>query len=142
MGRRLRSHLDRQFPELSQRVEKQQVNQARQHDNAKRLRSFQVDDPVYVKDFSTPHDSWIPGKVTKVTDPVSYHIEVQPGGVVRRHMDAVRQRTDTAAPLPQPQEVDTHDCLEDIYLPDIPASRPIVAPPNTWPTSKGSISTS
>jgi len=51
MGRRLRSHLDWLFPDLSQRVEKQQANQAKQHDNAKPLRSFQVDDPVYVNDF-------------------------------------------------------------------------------------------
>ena len=92
MGRRPRSHLDRLFPDLSQRVEKHQSRQAEQHDNAKPLRSFKVDDPVYVKDFSTPNNAWIPGKVVKVTGPLSYHVEVQPGKVVRRHVDAVRKR--------------------------------------------------
>jgi len=73
-------------------------------------------------------NSWIPGKVTEVTGRLTYHIEVQPGKVVHRHVDAVRQCTVTAAPLPQPQEVDTPDCLEDIYLQDVPTSRSIVAP--------------
>ena len=131
MGRRPRSRLDRLFPDLSQRVEKHQSRQAEQHDNAKPLRSFKVDDPVYVKDFSTPNNTWIPGKVVKVTGPLSYHVEVQPGKVVRRHVDAVRKRY-VVLPLPQSQEATTSS-FEDIYSPDIPAPPPPAPPPAPTP---------
>ena len=113
MGRRPRSCLDRLFP--SQRVEKHQSRQAEQHDNAKPLRSFKVDDPVYVKDFSTPNNAWIPGKVVKVTGPLSYHVEVQPGKVVRRHVDAVR-KCYVVLPLPQSQEATTVRHLQMISI--------------------------
>ena len=52
--------------------------------------------------------------MTKVTGPLSYHIELGDGRVVRRHVDAVRERRDSAdlsplndSPLPQ----------DDLYLP-------------------------
>ena len=131
MGRRPRSRLDRLFPDLSQRVEKHQSRQAEQHDNAKPLRSFKVDDPVYVKDFSTPNNAWIPGKVVKVTGPLSYHVEVQPGKVVRRHVDAVRKHY-VVLPLPQSQETTTSS-FEDIYSPDVPAPPPPAPPPAPTP---------
>ena len=121
MGRRPRSRLDRLFPDMSQRVEKQQSKQAEQHDTAKPLRSFKVDDTVYIKDFSTPNLTWIPGKVVKVTGPLSYHVEVQSGKVVRRHVDAVRKRE---VVLPPSQSQDTSSSAEDVYLPDVPAPRP------------------
>ena len=124
MGRRLRSRLDRLFPDLSQRVEKHQSKQAEQHDTSKPLRTFKVGDPVYIKDFTTPKNSWIPGKVTKVTGPLSYHVEVQSGNIVRRHVDAVRKR-DVLCPLPHSQEADTYSD-EDIYLPD---TTPLAPPP-------------
>lgn len=123
MGRRLRSRLDRLFPDLSQRVEKKQSKQAEHHDTAKPLRTFKVGDFVYVKDFSSPKNSWIPGTVTKVTGPLSYHVKVQSGNVVRRHVDAVRKR-DVLRQLPQPQEADTYPSADDIYLPDSTAPRP------------------
>ena len=74
-----RSRLDRQFPDLSERVAKHHAKQAEQHDTSKPLRTFAVGDTVYVEDFSTPSPTWIPGMVTKVTGPLSYHVELESG---------------------------------------------------------------
>ena len=122
MKRRLRSRLDRLFPDLHQRVEKKQLQQASNHNNSKPLRSFKVGDMVYVKDFSTL--TWIPGKITKVTGPLSYHVEVDRGRVLRRHVDALRTRysDSTASPLQ-----DTPYGRDDIYFPtrrNIPTRTP------------------
>ena len=92
MGRRLRSRLDRLFPNLTERVENQQSKQAKQHDSTKTLRTFKTGDRVFVKNFSTTPLTWIPGRVVKVTGPLSYHVELLSGHVVRRHVDAIRSR--------------------------------------------------
>ena len=78
MGRRIRSRLDRLFPDLTERVEAQQGKQAKHHDSSKPLRSFKEGDLVYTKDFSTTPVTWVPGKITKKTSPLSYHVELGP----------------------------------------------------------------
>ncbi len=47
MGRRLQSRLVLLYPELSQKVQSQQLKQKRSHDSTKTLRSFQVGDLVF-----------------------------------------------------------------------------------------------
>ena len=100
MNRRLRSRFDRLFPDLQQRVQQKQAQQAVQHDNSKPLRSFAVGDSVYTRDFSASSPTWIPGTVVKVTGPLSYHIKLMDGGIVRRHVDAVRTRETSIDPTP------------------------------------------
>ena len=123
MNRRPRSRLDRLFPDISHRVEWQQAKQAEHHDNHKPLRSYHAGDTVYVKDFSTTKNTWLPGKITKITGPLSYHVELDSGRTVRRHIDAVRSRN--IAPVP-PSEPTTEN---DIYLPDLPPATVTTAPP-------------
>ena len=67
-----RSHLDTLFPDLGDCVEGRQAKQAQQHDSTKPLRSFEVGDLVYAKDFATTPVYWVPGKVAIVTGPLSY----------------------------------------------------------------------
>ena len=126
MGRRLRSRLDRLFPDTSQRVEEKQAKQALQHDTSKPLRTFKVNDTVYVKDFSTASPTWIPGKVVKVTGPLSYHVELQTGRIVRRHVDAVRRRE-----VRTPSTTTGPSTEDDYFLPDVPSTStiPLVPPP-------------
>ena len=118
MGHRIRSRLDALFPSVTSRVEKQQSKQAAYHDSQKLLQSFKVGDLVYAKDFSTMPTSWTPGKVTKVTGPLSYRVEHLDGCDFRRHVDAICNRV-ARYPCPQPQ-VDNSD--DDYYLPDIPVT--------------------
>lgn len=125
MGRRLRSRLDRFYPDLAPKVENKQMKQAQQHDSSKPLRSFNTGDRVYVKDFSSSPPKWIPGRIVKQTGPVSYHVELLSGNTVRKHVDAVRKR-EVAYPRPQPS---TEDEDQDIYLPTLPATPALPPPP-------------
>ena len=137
MGRRLRSRMDRFFPDLAQRVETRQSQHAQQHDSSKPLRTFKVGDLVYTKDFSTTPVSWTPGKVVKVTGPLSYQVELLDRRVVRRHVDAVRDRQ-VQYPRPQPQEEVTSD--DDLYLPDgPPPAPPTVTPPQPAPAGTAPV---
>ena len=52
--------------------------------------------------------------MTKVTGPLSYHIELGDGRVVRRHVDAVRAQWDSADPSHLNDSPLTQD---DLYLP-------------------------
>ena len=93
--------------------------QKEHHDVHTEARSFKVNDPVYVKDFPD-QKAWIPGTIVAVKGPLSYHVELNDGQVVRRHIDAIRScsaavQSDTATPdsdveIPPPE------------LPDTPAS--------------------
>ena len=80
MNRRLRSHLDLFYPDVSGKVESRQAKQKELRDQ-RSLRQFTENDQVYVQDFTT-----------KVTGPLSYMIELQDGMIVRRHVDHVRKR--------------------------------------------------
>jgi hypothetical protein len=128
MNRCPRSRLDRLFPDLSERVAKHHAKQAEQHDTSKPLRTFAIGDTVYVKDFSTPSPTWI-GIVTKVTGPLSYHVELQSGCIVRRHVDAVRRRD----VLVSASGDTSHGSTDDFYLPDLPPTGTATDPP-TLPT--------
>ena len=45
----------------------------------------------YAENFSTTSDiKWLPGKVTKITGPLSYVIELSDGNTVRRHVDHIK----------------------------------------------------
>ena len=70
--------------------EKQQTKQAEHHDTSKPLKTFQIGYTVYGKNFSTASASWLPGKITMVTGPHSYHVKLELGHVCC-HMDAIHR---------------------------------------------------
>ena len=93
MGRRLRTRLDHLKPDLSRRVEMNQSRQKHLHDAHASDRSVGEGDSVYVRNF-TPgaHSKWQSGQVLSKTGPVSYRVELENGGVCRRHQDHVHPR--------------------------------------------------
>ena len=93
MGRRLRSRLDLLHPDLPGKVEGKQWKQKLSHDTSRTDRKFQEGDEVYAEDFSASNEKWIPGVIQKVTGPLSYHIQLSDGRVIRRHVDSVRSRS-------------------------------------------------
>ena len=95
-------------------MQKKQAEQAASHNNCKPLQSFKVRDLIYTKDFSSTPLIWIPGTVAKVTGPLSYHIELSDRRIIRRHVDAVRVRRDSADPSPPNDSPLPQD---DLYLP-------------------------
>ena len=98
MGRRLRSKLDLLYPELSDKVEKEQMRQKHSHDSGKPTRTFTIGDHVYAKNFSNTGSKWLSGTVVDVTGPLSYCIELQDGYTVRRHVDSLRQGVESLNP--------------------------------------------
>ena len=44
---------------------------------------------MYVKNFG-PGQTWMSGKITKMTGPVSFLVELDDGKIVRRHQDQLR----------------------------------------------------
>ena len=122
MGRLPRSHLDLLKPNVSDRVLSKQQSQKTSHDVRAKVRSFQVGDSVYIRNFAAG-TTWIPGTVTRINGPVSFLIELEDGRHVRRHIDHVRSLTVGTAVSPTVNS----DDLMDIPT---PSSEPIqVKPP-------------
>ena len=137
MNRRLSSRLDLLYPNISKKVQAQQIKQKLGHDNSKPLRSFELGDAVFVENFSNPPPKWIPGKITKVTGPLSYQVELQCGTVVRRHVDNIHCRSILNSPDPdhdQSETENTADSVDPLSLPDFPDSSG-GTPPQRDPTS-------
>ncbi len=125
--------LDLLFPEVSSRVESQQSRQKKAHDsNTLPVRSFSVNNMVFARNFTGGSPNWLPGCVTKVTGSLSYEIELLSGGIVRRHMDAVRRR-DAAVSTTEPEQGISNpfpvDSPSSPYsVPDPPATPPTPQP--------------
>ena len=69
LGRIPRSQLDLLKPELSDKVREGQQSQKNYYDRHSKPRNFEVDDPVFVKDFPTGKE-WLTG-VSDVKGPSS-----------------------------------------------------------------------
>ena len=92
MGRRIRSHLDQIRPDLSGHVESKQEAQKKYHDRHSKARTFEINDPVFVKNpGSGPR--WLSGHITKIRGPVSYSVTLGDGRIMRKHVDQIRVRT-------------------------------------------------
>ena len=129
-GRRPRSTLDNLHPELSNEVKNQQQKQKDQHDNSKPVRKFDVDDRVFAEMFtSNPHE-WLPGKISKVTGPLSYHIKLKDGRIIRRHVDSFK--CDTRS-LTENVQINNSSISSDLYLPEVSKTSPTIPLQNTPP---------
>jgi len=104
LGRRPRSKLDLLKPELSRSGKRKQQKQKENHDGYTELKSFQVGDTVYVKDFPNGKD-WLPGEVVKIQGPLSYHVQLTDGRTVRRLDDVIRKCTLNANGTGSDQEI-------------------------------------
>ena len=91
--RRLRSRLDLIKPDLQVWIQRKQW--AQQSHNNPRLRTFEVDEPVYIRNFvGAPR--WFPGKIRDTVGNVSYGILLDDGRYFRRHVDHIRKRLDSS----------------------------------------------
>ena len=86
MKRKLRTKLDLIVPNTASQVRQKQEDQKQTHDHHAKHRDFDANDPVFIKDFSSPK-SWEKGIVVQTTGPVSALVELPDGRVVRRHQD-------------------------------------------------------
>ena len=91
IGRKFKTHLDLLHPALQTKVQKQQRMQASQHDKTSRSRDIGVSDDVLVRNYSKTGEKWIPGVIEAQTGPVSYRVSTPTHGVLKRHVDQVRE---------------------------------------------------
>ena len=80
LGRCPQTRLDLLKPNLADMVENKQLQQKVDHDRAARLRSFNADETVYVRNFG-PGQKWLPGMIVATTGPVSYRVLLEDGRV-------------------------------------------------------------
>ena len=90
-GRNLRTRFDLLKPDVTVRVENQQMKQKARHDERAEERCFQAGEHVFVKNFR-PGDPWLRGQVVSCVGPVSFRVKLNSGAVLRRHQDHVRKR--------------------------------------------------
>lgn len=114
MGRRIRTRLDHLKPDLGRRVELNQSRQKFSHDAHAADRSVGEGDAVYIRNF-TPgaKNKWLSGQVLSKTGPVSCRVELEDGGVCRRHQDHVRPRQVTLQQEPSNTGLTT-ECAETL----------------------------
>ena len=95
---------------MENRVRKKQMDQKANHDKGAKLRTFQVDDKVYVKNFARGA-VWVPDVITAPNGPLSYLVKLHDDRVWKRHVDHVRSRwqDDQTMPLPQDDHDSDHD---------------------------------
>ena len=130
LGRRPRSVLDLMKPDLSSKVQQKQEAQKVHHDKSAKHRQFQIGDAVYVKDF-TAHKSWIPGIVSEVKGPLSYHVTIADGRIFRRHVEHIRPRTCTATAADSSAsdtEIPPITTAPNTPATDVPTNQPLPQP--------------
>ncbi|CAG2195305.1 unnamed protein product [Mytilus edulis] len=93
MKRKLKSRLDLVFPNIEKRVQERQQKQKHYHDKKSVNRQINVGQGVFARNFAIGSKiKWIPGEVIKQSGPLSFHIKLQDGRVIRRHIDHIRVR--------------------------------------------------
>ena len=128
MGRRIRSHLDLVQPNLSNQVELKQEAQKKYYDRHAKARTFELNDPVFVKNPSSG-PPWLSGHITEIRGPVSYTVKLTDGRVVRKHIDQIRGRTVT---VQEPMDDEFDDFLPTSMSVSTPTSQNTsrsIAPP-------------
>ena len=79
---------------------------------------------MYVKDFPEGK-KWLPGTISKREGKVTYHISLEDGRVVRRHIDHVRSQTnDSTVQIDSSQDSVNEDILLDIPSSVTPRQEP------------------
>ena len=117
--RQLRTHLDLLHPANQTKVNAQQANQKKYHDQHSRHRQFEVGQSVLAKNLrGEPH--WLPGKVIERTGPVSYRVEVR-DKIWRRHTDQLLATGVQVSDTPPEDNVNIH-----VDWPQI--SEPVIEP--------------
>ena len=91
MKRKLRTQLDRLYPNVTDRVRSKQSKKKAAYDYNAKERTLDEGQAVYVNDFRYKK-TWMSGTVVDKKGPVSARIQLDYGSVILRHQDHVRVR--------------------------------------------------
>lgn len=104
MGRSLRTRWDLLKPDQERKrtVKHRQLKKSDRHNPRAKLKEFDIDKSVMVKNFGSGPD-WIPGKIAWKLGPLTYHVHVSGGLIWKRHVDHVKRfHAGHAAPDTEP----------------------------------------
>ena len=124
LKRKLRIRFDLLKPDTKGVVESKQATQKEHHDKHSKLQSFPIGSPVVVRDFRHPN-KWIPGVILRMLGPVTYHVRVENGKVVKRHIDHLAHRLAPATVIADSTSEDS-TVRDNFHYPEI--DPPIQAP--------------
>ncbi len=95
LQRKLRTQFDLLKPSIKGTVEAHQAAQKVNHDQHSKLRSLDLGSLVMVKDFRHSKQ-WIPGTIVKKLGPLTYHVDVGNGQILKRHVDHLTLRQESS----------------------------------------------
>ena len=98
MGRSLRTRWDLLKPDTERTVQHRQLKQSDRPNPRVKLREFDINESVMVKNFGSGPD-WIPGKVAQKLGPLTYLVNVSGGRIWKRHVDHIK-RFHAECPVP------------------------------------------
>ena len=86
-------------------MEREQEHQKQFHDQYSRVYSFQLEELVFMRNFGQDSsiNPWLPGHIVSSSGPLSYTIQLPDGRTFRRHIDHIRNRTDSYSELDNEQ---------------------------------------
>ncbi len=130
LDRRPRSHLDIIRPDLCSRVSEKQQQQKQAHDSRARACNLAVGDMVYARGYGRGQLHWIPAQIVQRTGPISFKVELDSGGIYRRHKDQLRKRFDTTTDATYPDTATdaTPDAIETLLPRPFPLNIPEPTP--------------
>ena len=135
LGRQPRSRLDLLKPNMTQIVERRQLNQKLTHDKSSVSRDFQEGEEVYARNFSTHGSRWLSGHITKLTGPVSVEVQLEDGSKARRHFDQIHKKPVSSSPVDSKHEsVDSED--PSVFVSYPPENIPVNSETDNLPTDE------
>ena len=102
-GRKLHCQLDLLKPSRGRKARQAQDQQRKTRDKRSKLRSFKLNEQVYVRNYG-PGPRWLPGVVVKFEGSVLLEVRLRDGRIVRRHADQLRPRQGEDPGSSQPGE--------------------------------------
>ncbi len=94
LQRHVRTRLDLMRPEVEDIVSASQATQKHHHDKHSRARDLFIGQRVMVRNLRPGHQ-WIPGTIVERKGPLTYLVQVAEGRIWKRHVDHLRETTDT-----------------------------------------------
>ena len=126
LKRRLRTRFDLMRPSTKEYVSSKQAEQKLHHDKQVKSRSLIPGALVMVRNFSGSN-KWIPGIIIKKLGPVTYHVEVAHGQILKRHVDQLKPREDrsqvTGSPDVAPTDAPVLDNFQYPPVNEAPAAQ-------------------
>lgn len=95
LQRRLRTRFDLLHPQCERKVIEQQAMQKANHDSRPLLRELNMGQRVMARNYRSGA-TWIPAEVTGKLGPLTYEVKLQSGSRCKRHIDQLRELSDTA----------------------------------------------